>query len=566
MTAPVLLWLRRELRLADNPALAAALASQHPVLPVYVLDETTPGPWPPGGASRWWLHHSLSSLAAALARRGAPLVLRRGRIAQALPQLLRETGAVAIHAGQSTEPWAREAMADLQRAAGVPVHLHRTATLFDPDALRTQAGAPYSVFTPFARACRARGVAEPPLPAPTHIPAPPPPASDTLEHWNLLPTHPDWAAGLRATWTPGEPAAQSRLRTFAAGPLAAYAHSRDRPDTNGTSMLSPHLAFGEISARQLWHAAGTATGTTSWTNEILWREFSAHLLWHHPTLPDTPLRPAFRRMPWRTHPADLRAWQRGRTGLPIVDAGMRQLWQTGWMHNRVRMIAASLLVKHLLLPWQQGAAWFWDTLVDADLASNAASWQWVAGSGADAAPFFRIFNPVLQGRKFDPRRRLCAPLRARTRRPARPLGARALGRAAFGAGAGRRAARPDLPRPDRRSGRRAGAGTGGVAASHDVGRRSAVDIGQQQARQGKARALPRPSFLVPARARIRFLFIPQLMGYSLPLTACFSATMRRGRCVQRCAVTPPQGEISALSIRNAAAAPLLAASLWLRGA
>ena len=256
MTAPVLLWLRRELRLADNPALAAALASQRPVLPVYVLDEATPGPWAPGGASRWWLHHSLSSLAAALARTGAPLVLRRGRIAQALPQLLRETGAVAIHAGQPIEPWAREAMADLQRAAGVPVHLHRTATLFDPDAIRTQAGAPYSVFTPFARACRAHGVAEPPLPAPTHIPAPPPPASDTLEHWNLLPTHPDWAAGLRATWTPGEQAAQSRLRAFAAGPLAAYAHSRDRPDTDGTSMLSPHLAFGEISARQLWHAAG----------------------------------------------------------------------------------------------------------------------------------------------------------------------------------------------------------------------------------------------------------------------------------------------------------------------
>ena len=402
MTAPVLLWLRRELRLADNPALAAALAGGRPVLPVYVLDETTPGAWAPGGASRWWLHHSLLWLAADLARAGAPLVLRRGRIADVLPRLVRETGAVAIHAGQPVEPWAREATAGLERAAGVKLHLHRTATLFDPDAIRTQAGGPYGVFTPFARACRALPPPAPALPAPTRIPAPAPPASDRLDDWNLLPKRPDWAGGLRDNWTPGEPAAQARLRAFAAGALAAYAEARDRPGLDGTSMLSPHLAFGEVSARQLWHAAGTGSGAARWTDEILWREFSAHLLWHHPTLPETPLRPAFLRMPWRRDPAALRAWQHGRTGLPIVDAGMRQLWQTGWMHNRVRMITASLLVKHLLLPWQDGEAWFWDTLVDADLASNAASWQWVAGCGADAAPFFRIFNPVLQGRKFDP--------------------------------------------------------------------------------------------------------------------------------------------------------------------
>lgn len=402
MTAPVLLWLRRELRLADNPALAAALASGRPVLPVYVLDETTPGAWAPGGASRWWLHHSLAALTAALAQAGAPLVLRRGPLAQVLPDLVRETNAVAIHAGQPLEPWARAATADLQREAGVKLHLHRTATLFDPDAIRTQAGAPYSVFTPFARACRAHAPLAPPLPAPARIPAPPPPASGRLEAWNLLPTRPDWADGLRDTWTPGAAGAQARLQTFTATALAAYDEARDRPGTDGTSMLSPHLAFGEVSARQLWHAAGTGPGAARWTDELLWREFSAHLLWHHPTLPETPLRPAFRRMPWRHDPAALRAWQRGRTGLPIVDAGMRQLWQTGWMHNRVRMIAASLLVKHLLLPWQDGAAWFWDTLVDADLASNAASWQWVAGSGADAAPYFRIFNPVLQGQKFDP--------------------------------------------------------------------------------------------------------------------------------------------------------------------
>ncbi len=402
MTAPVLLWLRRELRLADNPALAAALASGRPVLPVYVLDETTPGAWAPGGASRWWLHHSLASLAAGLARAGAPLVLRRGRSTQVLPHLVRETGAVAIHTGQPIEPWAREAVAELERAAGVPMHLHRTATLFDPDAIRTQAGTPYGVFTPFARACRARGETEPALPAPSSIPAPTPPASDTLDTWALRPARPDWAGGLRDCWTPGEHAAQARLRDFASGALAAYPGARDRPGIDGTSRLSPHLAFGEISARQLWHAAGAGDGAACWTDEILWREFSAHLLWHHPTLPEAPLRRDFLRMPWRDDGTALRAWQRGQTGLPIVDAGMRQLWRTGWMHNRVRMIAASLLVKHLLLRWQAGEAWFWDTLVDADLASNAASWQWVAGSGADAAPFFRIFNPVLQGRKFDP--------------------------------------------------------------------------------------------------------------------------------------------------------------------
>jgi deoxyribodipyrimidine photo-lyase len=405
MTAPVLLWLRRELRLADNRALAAALATGRKVLPVFVLDEVTPGAWAPGGAGRWWLHMSLASLAADLRRAGTPLVLRRGRIGEVLPRLMHETGACAIHAGQPVEPWARAAVAEVREAIPGKLHLHRTATLFDPDEIRTQAGGPYGVYTPFSRACLARFPPEPPLPAPAHIPAPTPPASDRLDDWGLLPTRPDWAGGLRATWTPGESGAAARLAAFTGGALADYAEARDLPGLDGTSMLSPHLHFGEISATQLCHAAsraGSGRGPATFINEVLWREFSTHLLWHHPALPERPLRPAFAHMPWR-HDADaLGAWQRGRTGLPIVDAGMRQLWQTGWMHNRVRMITASLLVKHLLVPWQDGEAWFWDTLVDADLASNAASWQWVAGSGADAAPFFRIFNPVLQGRKFDP--------------------------------------------------------------------------------------------------------------------------------------------------------------------
>ncbi len=399
MAGPALLWLHRELRLQDNPALAAAVAFGRPLVVAFILDEVTPGAWAAGGAARWWLHHSLAALAGDLAARGMALTLRRGRISEELPRLARETGAAEIHAGVPVEPWARQAVAALD--CGVPLHLHDTTTLFPPDAIRTGGGSPYGVFTPFARACHARDV-QPPRQAPARILAAPPPASDALASWRLLPRRPDWAGGLRATWQPGEAGAQERLRRFAADALGDYATARDRPGIAGTAMLSPHLHWGEVSPAAAWHAAdGGGAGAASWRNELLWREFSAHLLWHHPELPEQPLRRQFAAMPWRSDPDALTAWRHGQTGVPIVDAGMRQLWQTGWMHNRVRMIVASFLVKHLLLGWQDGAAWFWDTLVDADLASNSASWQWVAGCGADAAPFFRIFNPVLQGAKFD---------------------------------------------------------------------------------------------------------------------------------------------------------------------
>ncbi len=399
--APALLWLRRELRLHDNAALEAALRSGRPLLPVFILDEITPGRWLPGGATRWWLHHSLTALADDLRRRGAPLVLRRGRIAEELPRLVGETGAAEVHAGLPSEPWARAAISRLD----LPLQLHRTTTLYPPGSIRTQQGGPYGVFTPFARACRAQGAPPRALPAPAHIAAAAAPRSDRLEAWQLLPRDPDWAGGLRAAWQPGEHGARARLAQFAGQALTTYDSSRNLPGIDGTARLSPALRFGEISPDEAWRAAaqaGDGTGVAAWQNELLWREFSAHLLWHHADLPELPLRRDYARMPWRSDPAALRAWQRGQTGIPIVDAGMRQLWQTGWMHNRVRMIVASLLVKHLLLPWQDGAAWFWDTLVDADLASNSAQWQWVAGSGADAAPYFRIFNPVLQGRRFDP--------------------------------------------------------------------------------------------------------------------------------------------------------------------
>ena len=402
---PVLLYYRNDLRLADHAALNAAVATGQPVLPIFCLDDEAPGPWAVGGAARWWLHHSLASLTKDLAALGAPLVLRRGAACDEIPRLAAETGATAVFAGCSHELWARrrdEALVQTLRPQGVQFRRYRTTTIFPPDAVRTGSGGPFSVFTPFSRAGLALGP-PPLLSAPERIPSIDPPCSDRLQDWHLLPTSPDWAGGLRDTWTPGESAAQQRLQAFIATTAKRYAETRDRPDTDGTSMLSPHLRWGELSAAQAWHAAAAqdGPGAESFIRELLWREFSYHLLWHRPAMPDRPLRNEFAAMPWRQDDRALAAWQRGRTGFPIVDAGMRQLWHTGWMHNRVRMIVASFLTKHLLLPWQDGAAWFWDTLVDADLASNSQNWQWVAGSGADAAPYFRIFNPVLQGRKFD---------------------------------------------------------------------------------------------------------------------------------------------------------------------
>ena len=408
---PVIVWFRHDLRLRDHAALAAAMRGGCAVLPVYVLDDAAAGAWAPGGASRWWLHHSLASLGRDLAARGAPLVLRRGDARGLIPAWAREISAAEVHTGGSAEPWARRLdrdVADALAADGIGFHRHRTMTLFNPETLKTQAGAPFGVYSPFARAAFAAGGPKPPLGAPDRIPAlAAPPRSEALADWDLLPTRPDWAGGLRAAWTPGEAGAAARLRRFLAHGLTGYAARRNEPGmADGTSMLSPHLHFGEVSAAQVWHAAVQAAqargdGLDKWLREVLWREFALYLLWHHPDLPEQPLRPEFARMPWRDDAAGLRAWQRGRTGFPIVDAGMRQLWQTGWMHNRVRMIVASFLVKHLLIPWQAGEAWFWDTLVDADLGANSASWQWVAGSGADAAPYFRVFNPLLQGRKFD---------------------------------------------------------------------------------------------------------------------------------------------------------------------
>ena len=405
---PALLWFRQDLRLTDHAALNAAMTGGRPVLPVYILDDEAPGEWAIGGGSRWWLHGSLTALAADLKARGAPLVLRRGRAMEILPALLAETGADEIHAGRMHEPWARNVETALEQAlpAGT-LHLHRTSTLFDLASIRTKTGGIYGVYTPFARTLRTAGDPHAPLPAPARIKAPPSPPSDRLESWGLLSAHPDGAGDMRETWQPGERAAATRLAAFTARYVSGYDIGRNLPGQPGTSMVSPHLHWGELSPNQVWHAAlaappGKGRGQEVYLGELLWREFAAYVLFHNPHLPEQPLRPRFAALPTRTAPKELRAWQRGHTGVPIVDAGQRQLWHLGWMHNRVRMIAASFLVKHLLLPWQEGERWFWDMLVDADLASNAAGWQWVAGSGIDSQPFFRVFNPVSQGEKFDP--------------------------------------------------------------------------------------------------------------------------------------------------------------------
>ena len=395
---PVILWFRRDLRLADHAALQAAVSTGRPVVPLFVLDDETSGAWKPGSATRWWLHHSLAALDADLRGRGSRLVLRRGAYADVLPALVAETGAGEIHVGEPIEPWARRSIDALAKT--LPITRHRTGLMFHPDSIRTGSGTPYGVFTPYARACRRAFRPHAPAAAPKSLSAPAWPASDSLAEWHLLPTKPDWSTAF--DHTPGEAGARTALKAFLPG-VGGYDTQRNLPGVTGTSRLSPHLAWGEISPDAVWAAAAETggDGLETYTSELLWREFSANLLWHFPSLPDQPLKPAYAAFPFRTDAAALAAWQHGRTGIPIVDAGMRQLWQSGWMHNRVRMIVASFLIKHLLIDWREGEAWFWDCLVDAELGANSASWQWVAGSGADAAPFFRIFNPVTQGEKFD---------------------------------------------------------------------------------------------------------------------------------------------------------------------
>ena len=416
-----IVWFRQDLRLRDNPALAAA-AAKGAVVPIFILDDATSANRRLGGASRWWLHHSLVALRDYLGE----LRLFRGVPRDLLPAIIETVRASALYWNRCYEPHAitrDKELKSLMQRLGVEVQSFNGSLLHEPWEVATGRGDSFKIYTPYWRASLAKPVA-PPLPSPklkVDNAATLGTLGDRLEEWELLPKRPDWAAGWKKLWRPGESGALACLDAFVKAHLARYSELRNRPDLRATSRLSPHLHWGEISPRQIWARLGLEAedpskreGTNKFLSEVGWREFSHHLLYHFPKLPEESWRREFDFFPWRESADDLKAWQRGLTGYPLVDAGMRELWQTGWMHNRVRMVAASFLVKHLRIDWRHGEAWFWDTLLDADLANNAAGWQWVAGSGADASPYFRIFNPITQGRNFDPNgdyvRRWCPEL------------------------------------------------------------------------------------------------------------------------------------------------------------
>ena len=399
MNAPSLLWLRQDLRLHDQPALAAA-AHAGPVIPVYILDDDAPGEWRIGAAQRWWLHHSLAALAKSLETKHSRLILRRGDAVSVLRQLCEETGAGEIHATRHYEPWWREAEA----ALGDRLVLHDGDRLARVEDVTTGSGTPFKVFSSFWKALQEHLPPPEPVPMPRTIAAPDHwPKSDTLSDWALLPSKPDWSGGFREDWVPGEAEALAKVKHWPEE-VGDYDRRRNLPSEEGTSRLSPHLHHGEVSPRTLYHALRGKADTMPYLREIAWRDFTAGVLLAMPDYGTVNGRRQYDAMPWRTGAAakrDLKAWQQGRTGYPIVDAGMRQLWTSGWIHNRVRMNAASFLVKHLLLDWREGERWYWDCLVDADYGNNAVNWQWIAGTGVDANMFGRIMAPLSQSEKFD---------------------------------------------------------------------------------------------------------------------------------------------------------------------
>jgi deoxyribodipyrimidine photo-lyase len=410
-----IIWFRQDLRLADNPALQASLKRGSPVIPLFLWTPEEDGTWAMGAASRWWLHQSIQALDDSLRGLGSRLILRRGEALASLCQLCADSGAEAVYWNRRYEPLAVQRDRDIEqrlREAGLTVGNYNAALLFEPWEVAKRDGTPFRVFTPFWRNCLARQSSGRPAAAPARLPKPGRwPRSVPLEELSLLPAV-NRAREFHKTWRPGEAGALAALRSFLNGSYSTYQTGRDQPDRIGTSRLSPHLHFGEIGPRQVWHAVAKRMGSAApgegeiagetFLREIGWREFAHHILFHFPHTPEKPLRAEFASFPWARRSKDLRAWQQGRTGYPLVDAGMRELWATGWMHNRVRMVVASFLVKHLRIHWLEGARWFWDTLVDADLANNTLGWQWSAGCGADAAPYFRIFNPMIQSEKFDP--------------------------------------------------------------------------------------------------------------------------------------------------------------------
>lgn len=404
-----IVWFRQDLRLTDNPALIAA-ATRGPVVPVYIWSPEEEGSWPPGAASRVWLHHSLAALDQDLQDKGARLIVREGPALDTLRDLVKKTGATAVYWNRRYEPAAIERDKKIKNTLtkdGVETKSFNGSLLFEPWEIETQQGDPYKVFTPFWKACLARPEPPEPQSAPKKLAAPESwPKSAKLDNLGLLPKI-DWDQGIREFWRPGEQEALQCVDEFLGERVRDYHTDRDVPAKDGTSRLSPYLHFGEVSPRTVWHETRHAPGPMgkgreTFARELGWREFGYHLIYHFPRTPDAPLRPEFKDFPWQRSRKKLEAWQQGKTGYPVVDAGMRQLWRIGWMHNRARMIVASFLVKDLRISWREGARWFWDTLVDADLANNTLGWQWAGGCGADAAPYFRVFNPTLQGEKFDP--------------------------------------------------------------------------------------------------------------------------------------------------------------------
>lgn len=413
MKQAIIYWYRQDLRTRDLAGLRAAAATGMPVIPCYILDDQAHEQCTLGAASRWWLHHSLVSLADDMSDLGGKLVLRRGPTAEVLDDLLAETGAQTIYCSRLYEPWAdklEKHLHDRFEERGVTFKRYPGSLLFEPDQILTGSNAPFKVFTPFWRRCRNATPPAPaqPLPKDIHWYSQEC-ASDDIASWALTPRSPDWALRWPTLWRPGQAGASERLKSFLGGPVGNYADGRNHPALEATTRLSPHLHFGELSPRTIWHATMDVSNqrpelrdqTDKFLSELGWREFSHHLLFHFPHIVNAPFKTQFEQFPWLGNETALRAWQRGVTGYPIVDAGMRELWQTGYMHNRIRMVVASFLTKHLLVDWRSGARWFWDTLLDADLANNTCGWQWVAGSGADASPYFRIFNPIIQGEKFD---------------------------------------------------------------------------------------------------------------------------------------------------------------------
>jgi deoxyribodipyrimidine photo-lyase len=400
-----IVWFRQDLRLRNNPALHAAARRGAPVIPVYIWSPEEEGKWAPGSASRWWLHHSLSALDKQLRERGSRLILAHGPALPTLQKLAADTNAGEVFWNRRYEPAAVKCAASVAKGlqrGNVSVTEFNGSLLIDPAHFLNSSGKPYQVYTAFQRAALRELTPQAPLRIPRQLCSPARwPKSQPLESLQLLPEI-QWYQTLEAAWTPGEAGAHRNWQRFMREAIPDYSHQRDFPAVTGTSRLSPHLHFGEIDPEQIWHALHARAAHPAFLREILWREFAHYLLHHFPHTPEQPLRSQFKQFPWRTNQRLLHAWQRGRTGIPLVDAGMRELWATGWMHNRVRMVVGSFLVKNLLIGWEEGTRWFWDTLVDADLANNTLNWQWVAGCGADAAPYFRIFNPETQAQRFDP--------------------------------------------------------------------------------------------------------------------------------------------------------------------